>query len=443
MCMNSVAGNANLNMHSFLLALESWRAAKGHLPKKIYWQVDGGSENANKSVLALCEYLVAKTPIEEIVLTRLPVGHTHEDIDGRFGKIWQHCRLQTIFTPEEYKQKLQASFPEDKDLQPEYIFAVPNYDLFFEDFIDKKLVGYTKKYDTKLQWKFSKAGAPEFPLGVKSIYRAFCADNVLLIVDKKFIPEDKLAYSALNVGMQAVEALVDWQPKNRITNKVIGQFQLQKFPTKKIIPQGLVSGSRAKLNAVVNSIKRRFGESSPVAKSWIEYSTNTAPTDDDVLKYFKDHPVMYPEFLKKLFISLESISEVQWVNPVISRKRVREETIHQIISLPSVQTTQHPRQSPYVWADTGAPVFEQNAVDPSIDLLHDRDYSKMSRNALLDLITQLNELYPSKRIKRTGKKVELAATIRNIVQELRTQQRLQLVTPSSTDIIDDVDDVDA
>jgi hypothetical protein len=107
--MNSVAGNANLNVHSFLLALESWRAAKGHLPKKIYWQVDGGSENANKNVLAFCEYLVAKTPIEEIVLTRLPVGHTHEDIDGRFGKIWQHCRLQTILTPEEYKQKLKVN----------------------------------------------------------------------------------------------------------------------------------------------------------------------------------------------------------------------------------------------------------------------------------------------------------------------------------------------
>ena len=316
---------------------------------------------------------------------------------------------------------------------------MPDYDLFFEDFIDKKLVGYTKKFDTKLQWKFTKSDAPEFPLGVKSIYRAFCSDNVLLIVDKKFVPEEKLAYSALNVGMQAVEALVDWQPKNRITNKVVGQYQLKKFPTKKIIPQGLVSGSRAKLNAVVNSIKRRFGELSPVAKSWIDYSTNTAPSNDDVLKYFNDHPVMLPEFFKKLFISLESITEAQWINPVISRKRVREETIYQIISLPSVQTSQHPRQPPYVWADTGAPVFEQNAVDPSTDLLHDRDYSMMSRNALLDLITQLHELYPSKRIKRTGNKGVLAANIRNTVQELRTQHLL--VTPSSTDIVDDEDDI--
>lgn len=34
------------------------------------------------------EYLVAKKFCPLIVLTRLPVGHTHEDIDSRFGKIW-------------------------------------------------------------------------------------------------------------------------------------------------------------------------------------------------------------------------------------------------------------------------------------------------------------------------------------------------------------------
>jgi hypothetical protein len=51
-------------------------------PEKIYWQVDGGSENANKYCIAICELLVANTSIREILFTRLPVGHTHEDIDG-------------------------------------------------------------------------------------------------------------------------------------------------------------------------------------------------------------------------------------------------------------------------------------------------------------------------------------------------------------------------
>ena len=98
------------------------------------------------------------------------VGHTHEDIDGRFGKIWAHCRLQTILTPEDYKRKLKSTFSDNKDLEPEFLFAVPNYELFFNDFIDKNLVGYTKKYDTKLQWKFTKTTETGFPLSVKSIY---------------------------------------------------------------------------------------------------------------------------------------------------------------------------------------------------------------------------------------------------------------------------------
>ena len=74
------------------------------------------------------------------------MGHTHEDIDGRFGKIWAHCRLQTILTPEVYKMKLKSAFSDNKDLEPEFLFAVPNYDLFFDDFIDKKLLGYIEYF---------------------------------------------------------------------------------------------------------------------------------------------------------------------------------------------------------------------------------------------------------------------------------------------------------
>lgn len=83
-----------MNLHTFYLTLEAWKKEKGHYPKKVYWQVDGGSENANKVTLAFCEYLVKETSIEEIYLTRLPVGHTHEDIDARFGTIWDFCRLR-------------------------------------------------------------------------------------------------------------------------------------------------------------------------------------------------------------------------------------------------------------------------------------------------------------------------------------------------------------
>jgi len=51
MCMHTLPGNANLNAHVFLLALEDWIEEKKKYPRKVYWQVDGGPENANKTIL--------------------------------------------------------------------------------------------------------------------------------------------------------------------------------------------------------------------------------------------------------------------------------------------------------------------------------------------------------------------------------------------------------
>ena len=45
-------------------------------------QIDGGSENANWLILAICELMCMKRMGKVIFLTRLPTGHTHEDIDG-------------------------------------------------------------------------------------------------------------------------------------------------------------------------------------------------------------------------------------------------------------------------------------------------------------------------------------------------------------------------
>jgi hypothetical protein len=50
----------------------------GRLPPTIYHQIDGGGENANPVLLAIAEILVHRGLTRKIVITRLPVGHTHE-----------------------------------------------------------------------------------------------------------------------------------------------------------------------------------------------------------------------------------------------------------------------------------------------------------------------------------------------------------------------------
>lgn len=74
-----VPKSADLVIFCLLNELERWYHEHNCLfPETWYIQVDGGSENANKYVLACLEYLVTKRMVRKIYLTRLPVGHTHE-----------------------------------------------------------------------------------------------------------------------------------------------------------------------------------------------------------------------------------------------------------------------------------------------------------------------------------------------------------------------------
>lgn len=75
------------------------------LPPTVYVQIDGGSENVNKTVLAMLALLVAKRVggLRALVLTRLPVGHTHEDIDSIFGVISRWIFERFVLDPQSYE----------------------------------------------------------------------------------------------------------------------------------------------------------------------------------------------------------------------------------------------------------------------------------------------------------------------------------------------------
>lgn len=98
---HNVRKDSNLAIHCLLLQLERrMEENNGKLPDTIFIQIDGGPENANVAFLALCELLVVKRLTKRIFLTRLPVGHTHEDIDSKFGLLWYFIRCITILVPQ-------------------------------------------------------------------------------------------------------------------------------------------------------------------------------------------------------------------------------------------------------------------------------------------------------------------------------------------------------
>ena len=79
-------------------------------PRILFLQIDGGSENACVTFYAMCQVLVKLGVFDHIELNRLPVGHTHEDIDALFGKIWAYVRHSTIKTPQEWAEHVKSSF---------------------------------------------------------------------------------------------------------------------------------------------------------------------------------------------------------------------------------------------------------------------------------------------------------------------------------------------
>ena len=108
---NNIAKGADLSAHSFLCELDKWRKNHdGNFPEELFIQVDGGSENANRTILALCEWLVVKRMIKTVTYTRLPTGHTHEDIDACFAHIWRGMRQESVHTVDEYKEKIKNIF---------------------------------------------------------------------------------------------------------------------------------------------------------------------------------------------------------------------------------------------------------------------------------------------------------------------------------------------
>ena len=103
-------------------------------------QIDGGSENSNKTILGLCESLVARRLVKKVLLTRLPTGHSHEDIDAVFAKIWTLTRNQPVLSPQQYEAAIKCALRKrDISVHVDDLFVIPDYTAYLEPYIDPEL----------------------------------------------------------------------------------------------------------------------------------------------------------------------------------------------------------------------------------------------------------------------------------------------------------------
>lgn len=80
--------DSNVTIEVLQRVLTDIEQKKKGLPRKLYLQMDNCvRENKNKYVLGYLSWLVERGVFEEIELSFLPVGHTHEDIDQLFSRL--------------------------------------------------------------------------------------------------------------------------------------------------------------------------------------------------------------------------------------------------------------------------------------------------------------------------------------------------------------------
>lgn len=271
------------------MSLESTAIRENNkLPDTVYYQIDGGSENVAKEVLLICELLVARRLTYKIFLSRLMVGHTHEDIDARFGTIWSHMRNRFVYTPQEYTRMIHGAYGTKLPIIVKDVWVVPNYKLLVRPYMDKKFGRYAKttkdKNWTQLQFIFEAVDdITHFPLGVKTTYRRYCANEVVEIV--------KNSDSPIGFAEQYVEvsSYPEAKPeRDGIPSRPEGMYILQEFPRiDLILPMGFKQGSRAELDATLKKVKAILPDK---AKEEWESFSELAPDSDDVNEYLRKFP---------------------------------------------------------------------------------------------------------------------------------------------------------
>jgi len=78
--------------------------------------------------------------------SRLPTGHTHEDIDGVFAVIWNSMKDRQMLTLTDYKIHIENLFRAKKyEVKVFDIMALPDYKALIDQQVYGLLLIYNKK----------------------------------------------------------------------------------------------------------------------------------------------------------------------------------------------------------------------------------------------------------------------------------------------------------
>lgn len=290
--INTITKSADLIIYCVLAQLEKWKEAhEGRYPEEIYLQVDGGSENANQYVLAMLELLVVKRMARLVYFTRLPTGHTHEDIDATFAVVWKVFRKQHCETLELYKQMIEEALGSDAlSASVVDIMVVPNYVAFLKNSIDSQLARLHHNTHTQHQWRFQAVvPSAHFPLGCKTLYRAYASKTVIEFVVK---PKAQcISDIGQFTGLEPVLLTCPWFPAaHSDPNRpgVEGFYILRDVPhVENFQPRAFSPGVSEEIKKTLDEVRKRFDavDCKGVIDAWTAWKNMWAPVNDSADDY--------------------------------------------------------------------------------------------------------------------------------------------------------------
>jgi hypothetical protein len=232
---DNITKGANLAIHVFLMDLELLYKKNKFLPKTVHFQIDGGSENVNRHTLGICEILVASRLIETLNVSRLPPGHTHEDIDAMFSIVSRHNRDKFISCPSHHQSQIETAFT-NQVVDFRDVMVLPDYMKWLDSACQKSELSAIKNFAKgdhgQLLWRFQAVDVcDDFPLGVKTQYRMYAIDTFWDIREAKEL-DLKNEYKP-KCNFVAIATRNKWEPQD-------GVYFMTKFPMVEITPVDFV-----------------------------------------------------------------------------------------------------------------------------------------------------------------------------------------------------------
>ena len=166
------------------------------------------------------------------------------------------------------------------------LWVIPDYDAILLPYIDPDFGQYAKRCWTQLQFKFEAVPVSEFfPLGVKTTYRRFSCDEVVVIMSKK---SEKCGFIEEWCEVQWFpEAWVQVKPDDP-PSRPAGFHILRASPDDDMLHlKAFKVGGHAELQYSLKKIRKTLPDK--YHEEWDEFAA-LAPDSNDIHEYMEKNP---------------------------------------------------------------------------------------------------------------------------------------------------------